>query len=124
MLSLVASSGSLSLQLGSNQDRYGYNSHMIRASVSHTKNHLSALLAQVKAGETVLITDRDRPIARIVPMEESSWTDRVEEMARYGLVRLPTREPLSVHEIQTVTLSSGRNAGVLDALLEERGEGR
>ena len=39
---------------------------MISAGVKDVKNNLSRLLARVKAGEVVVITDRGRPVARIV----------------------------------------------------------
>jgi prevent-host-death family protein len=45
---------------------------------------LSALLRQVKAGETVTITDRGRPSARIVPVTEIEVGDRFAELARFG----------------------------------------
>jgi prevent-host-death family protein len=42
------------------------------ASISEAKNGLSALLDGVKAGETVLITDRGIAVARIEPISTSS----------------------------------------------------
>ena len=39
---------------------------MIRAGVKDVKNNLSRFLAQVKDGEEILITERGKPIARIV----------------------------------------------------------
>ncbi|MBW2079299.1 MAG: type II toxin-antitoxin system Phd/YefM family antitoxin [Deltaproteobacteria bacterium] len=39
---------------------------MISAGIKEVKNNLSRLLARVKAGEEVLITERGRPVARIV----------------------------------------------------------
>src|SRR3990172_3653082 len=38
---------------------------MYKATISELKNHLSAYLKKVQAGETVLVFDRNRPIARI-----------------------------------------------------------
>ncbi len=96
---------------------------MIRASVSHTRNHLSALLNQVKAGETVVITDRDKPIARIVPAQETNLDDRIAELAKLGLIRLPIGPPISIDDIKPVALEGGGVAGVVDAILEEREEG-
>ena len=97
---------------------------MIRASVSHAKGRLSALLGQVKACETIVITDREGPIARIVPIESSSWGARFDDLARMGLVRLPIGEPLVEGDIVPIALEKGGHAGVLDAVIEERGEGR
>ena len=41
-------------------------------SITEAKNGLSSVLEQVRAGETVLITDRGVPIARIGPVAMSS----------------------------------------------------
>lgn len=35
------------------------------------KSHLSAYVRRVKAGDTVVITDRGKPVGRLVPMEGS-----------------------------------------------------
>ena len=39
---------------------------MINAGIKHVKNNLSSLLAQVKAGEEIVITHRGQPVARII----------------------------------------------------------
>ncbi|MDE0350928.1 MAG: type II toxin-antitoxin system Phd/YefM family antitoxin [Gammaproteobacteria bacterium] len=44
---------------------------MHQASVHETKTHLSRLLNEVLAGEDVIITRSGKPVARIVPIEES-----------------------------------------------------
>ncbi len=46
-------------------ERRGYSSHMKRATLTETKNNLSALVDQVRHGETILILDRGRPVARL-----------------------------------------------------------
>ena len=97
---------------------------MIRANVSYTKNHLSALLTQVKAGETIEITDRDRPVARLVPIERSASGPRLQELARLGLVRLPVGEPLSSGDFRPIQITGETSASLVEALLEEREEGR
>ncbi len=38
---------------------------MKRATLTDTKNNLSALVDQVQHGETILILDRGRPVARL-----------------------------------------------------------
>lgn len=40
---------------------------MKTATVARAKSHLSSLLADVEAGEEIVITRRGRPIARLVP---------------------------------------------------------
>jgi len=53
------------------------------------KTHLSTLLDQVAAGETVLITKRGRPTAMLVPAD---WPDReAAARAATNLRRLRTR---------------------------------
>ena len=41
---------------------------MRRVKIAELKNHLSQHLRAVEAGDEVVVTDRDRPIARIVPV--------------------------------------------------------
>ena len=72
----------------------GYHSQMETASVSETKNGLTALLDRVKAGESVLITERGVPIARLEPLARSTEPEgRIERLVRAGLVRPPSAPP-------------------------------
>ena len=40
---------------------------MKKVKIAELKNHLSEHLRSVEAGDEIIVTDRDRPIARIVP---------------------------------------------------------
>jgi len=42
---------------------------MIKAGIKETKNNLSRYLMHVKAGEEVVITERGKPVARIIREE-------------------------------------------------------
>ena len=53
--------------------------------VRELKAQLSQTLRQVKAGETVVITERGKPIGRIVPME-TSLEDRMQELIAAGVI--------------------------------------
>lgn len=96
---------------------------MKQAKISEIRDHLSGYLRRVRQGEIIEVTDRDVPIARIVPIEpaardEQSWIKR---LRRSGLGRGgPMR---GVKEILNKRLKQ-KPAGVLDALLEERRSGR
>ena len=60
------------------------------ATITETKNRLSALLDRVWHGETILIMDRSRPVARIEPVVAPDATDaegRLARLERAGLVR-------------------------------------
>ncbi len=43
---------------------------MTRIKIAELRDHLSKILRSVEKGETVEVLDRDRPIARIVPIEK------------------------------------------------------
>ncbi len=63
------------------------NSHSV--SVSALKASLSRYLRQVKAGEEVIVTERDRPVAKLVPVTGSMpATARLRAMERDGRIRL------------------------------------
>jgi len=61
--------------------------------IKEVKNNLSRLLAQVKAGEEILITKRGRPIARIVKENHGDKSIRtaLDPLVQSGLITLPSR---------------------------------
>lgn len=69
---------------------------MKTASISEAKDRLSAYVDLVRQGQEVLITDRGKPVARLVPLEQGSKAHhdaRLIELARLGLIRLPLKPP-------------------------------
>lgn len=65
---------------------------MKTAGVAILKSRLSEFLAVVKAGGEVFVTERGRPIAKIVPVNVGDDEDRdLEELERAGLVKRPGR---------------------------------
>lgn len=65
---------------------------MKRASITQAKNRLSALLDRVRAGETIVIEDRGRPVARLESILVGDRIDpegRLARLERGGLVRGP-----------------------------------
>ena len=79
---------------------------MIQAGIKEVKNNLSRFLAQVKAGEEVMITERGKPVARIIKENSKSLTIRtvLAPLIQRGLVVLPIssliKEDLICHEIK------------------------
>lgn len=102
-----------------------YYSHMERTTISKLKARLSAYLRKVRAGQTILILDRDEPVARLEPVGGSAGVPsdeaRLTRLERAGLVRRATRK-LSLKALRRAAPRS--RASVLEALLEERREGR
>ena len=98
---------------------------MKRANIGHLKNNLSRYLDHVRAGGEVIVLDRQRPIARILPLgqqvaatgDDEGRLRRLEErgLLRRGTGRLPSwlgrRRPVRVP------------GSVLRDLLAEREEG-
>lgn len=88
--------------------------------VAQLKAKLSEYLARVRAGEEILITDHGRPVARIVPA--TSDEEQLAELERKGLIRVG-RMQLS-DDFFDGPRPSETDAGVTEALIEERREGR
>lgn len=98
---------------------------MAQAKISELKNRLSHYLERVRRGESILVLDRDRVIARIEPAgrargestDDARWLDDLERrgVVRRGGAPLPrgwlSRRPKL-------------KADLVRALLDERAEGR
>ena len=100
---------------------------MKTATISQTKNSLSALLDRVRQGESILITDRSRPVARLTPVADSADSGddpgRLARLERAGLIRRVRVSRLD--EILCVAPPKPEAGGdVLAALLDERRSAR
>jgi prevent-host-death family protein len=96
---------------------------MVRISVSELKARLSEHIRLVKGGEEVLVTERGRVVAVLSPIAPSRMEqEELAALVEAGLVRPAKRLP------DDGFWGSPRGAdpdgAVLDALLEERREGR
>lgn len=89
--------------------------------VSEIKARLSEYLARVRGGEDLIVTDRGRPVARIVPVVDLD--SHVVELERKGQVRRPTRslDPAFLTQSRP-RLANGES--LVEAVLDERREGR
>jgi prevent-host-death family protein len=50
---------------------------MVRAGIRELRQNASALIRRVIAGETIEVTERGRPVARIVPLQAHSALDQM-----------------------------------------------
>ena len=91
-------------------------------SVSQLKARLSEQLRKVKAGETVLITERGRPIGMMSPLPAECLGEDLTELVEAGLVR-PASRPLDPG-FWGQERAADPEGQVRAALLEERKEGR
>ena len=87
---------------------------MVRASIRELKDCLSHYLRLTKRGQVVEITERGKPIGRIVPLE-SDLGERLEAMAKLGI--LIRREK----ELSPRAPVAKPKGSVAELLIEERG---
>jgi antitoxin (DNA-binding transcriptional repressor) of toxin-antitoxin stability system len=102
---------------------------MKKAKIADLRNGLSRYLDHVRAGGTVLVYDRETPIAEIVPLAKSKTRnkkniddERIARLERKGAITRGTGDFgkwLKTHK--PIKIPGG--AGVLEALLEERESG-
>ncbi len=66
---------------------------VIRIGVREAKVNLSRLLREVQKGTKVIITDRGKPVGRLVaiPDEDLSLTDRIKKLERQGVIEPPSK---------------------------------
>ena len=80
--------------------------------IRELKAHLSELIGQASAGESIVVTDRGRPVARLVPFSADSAVDRgIDE----GWIEAPRRTGLGPFDRRRSLTS------VLEVLGEDRG---
>ena len=99
---------------------------MKKATITQTKNQLSQLLEAVRQGETVIIMDRNIPVARLEPVFADRLVDpegQLSGLERKGIIRrAKTAIPASFFDEDPPRAKKG--SSVLRALLDERNEGR
>ncbi len=91
---------------------------MISVGIKNAKNNLSRLLLRVKSGEEVLLTERGKPIARII--KEGRPADplrkNLENAAEQGVIQLPVKDIR--RKPSFVARSSGKSAS--EMVIENR----
>ncbi len=95
------------------------------ASISIAKNTLSALIDLVRRGETVIITDRNQPVAQLAPLAPGLNTDaaKVVQLERAGLIKRGRPGPAK-GLLKLLPPMPRTRADVLGALLADRDKGR
>jgi len=97
---------------------------MVSATISRLKATLSAYVERVKAGEEVLVTERGRPVAKLVPIlrYDQAISNHLLDLERAGLVRIGSAKlPRSFWRLPRPKDTAGRGLAVL---LEDRELGR
>ena len=97
---------------------------MKTATITEIKNGLSAIIDQVRAGESVLITDRGLVVARLEPVTSGpGQVGRLRRLERAGVIRVSEAPPpLDLLRQPAPALPAGISAARI--LIEERSSGR
>lgn len=97
---------------------------MKTASVTQSKNGLSNLLRAVKGGKSVLIFDRNVPVARLEPVAAGTLPDdvRLRTLERQGLIRRPLKGSTPPAVFKAPRPRPKQGASLVAALLAERNE--
>jgi prevent-host-death family protein len=83
--------------------------------IRELKTRLGSYMNQVKSGATLVITERGKPVGRIVPVK-SSVEDRMQKLIEAGVIEWSGRKPKK--RVPTVKPRGKRT--VSDLLLEDR----
>lgn len=95
---------------------------MEKVKVSEVKSRLSAYLKKVKAGQAILILERNEPVARLERVERAAHPEeRLLRLEQAGLLRR-ARRAVSMAALRRPAPKPKQS--VVEALLEERREGR
>ena len=92
-----------------------------RVGIREAKAHLSRYLKMVRNGAEIVITDRGKPIGKIIPIEtdELPLADRIKRLEDQGVIarqageppgKIPPAIPLTSHIAQKI-LQEDRNDG-------------
>lgn len=98
---------------------------MKSASVSEARNGFSELLRQTRRGETILITDRGKPVAKLEPFRQAALPDDAALLLVRRGIASPPRAPLDLDAFLNAPrprLRAGVRAS--EVLIRERRESR
>lgn len=98
---------------------------MKKATITQLKNDLSAFLEMIKKGATILILDRNIPVATLSPTHAlpQDGDGRVMRLERAGQLRRGEGKAI-VAFLKLPVPRPRQRVSLLEALLEERSEGR
>ena len=100
---------------------------MKTANIATTRNELSRLLRRVKRGETVIITERNRPVAQLQPIAATACPEDADLQALIatGALIAPTGRPIAPDALLAASRAHlSAPASLTAAVLAEREECR
>lgn len=94
---------------------------MRSVNVAELKNRLSRYLGFAKAGEEIIIRDRNLPVAKLVPFLAAEANEEELLLVAAGKLRLP-RRPVKLEELLAIPTGSVGDKQATQALLDDREE--
>jgi prevent-host-death family protein len=96
-------------------------SKMRSVNVATLKNQLSKYLTYAKAGEEVMIRDRNLPVAKLVPLSAEEANEQDLRLAAEGKLKLPSAR-LNLREFLKIRGGKVTGHKAIEALLADREE--
>lgn len=96
---------------------------MFSVNVAELKNRLSKYLTFVKAGEEIVIRDRNLPVAKLVPFLADEANEEELLLVAAGKMRLP-KSSLKVSDLLKIPTGRVTGRAGIQAVLDEREETR
>ena len=95
-----------------------------RANIGELKTRLSLYVRGVKNGETVVVTERNKPVAKLVPLDDDDlYTSETEQLVAEGILSPPkSNEPLPDDFFDDKHLPKVPMDVILRVIREERDE--
>lgn len=96
---------------------------MRSVNIAELKNRLSTYLTFAKAGEVVVIRDRNLPVAKLIPFSADDASEAELVLVASGAMRLPEK-PLNIDQLWKMPKATVHGTSGTQAVLDERNEGR
>ena len=90
---------------------------MVEVGIRTLKQNASEVVARVEAGEEITVTNRGRPVARLVPHRSEPCRSRLEEVIARGDATPATRD---IRDLLPPPPGPSLSAGLLAMRAEER----
>ncbi|HWE85258.1 MAG TPA: type II toxin-antitoxin system prevent-host-death family antitoxin [Terracidiphilus sp.] len=96
---------------------------MKTVNIGKLKNNLSSYLQDVRNGEEVIVQDRKKPIARIVPIRPADFSEEELYLASIGVLKLPENpRGIDWEELRKMPMPEAPEGTVKEALDWVRGK--
>jgi prevent-host-death family protein len=94
---------------------------MRTVNIGELKNQLSAYLQYVRKGEEVVVKDRNKPVARILPFREESLSEVEARLVAEGKLKMPEKK-MDWDEFFALPAGNVPREVAIRALTESRGD--